>query len=254
MFATYDIVMLVVLAGAIAFGFWKGLAWQVASLAAVFASYFVAVSFRGVLTPMISVNPPLNGFIAMLILYVGTSLVIWLAFGAVRRNIERMQLKEFDRQSGALLGALKGALLCMVITMFAVTVAGENSRRAVIQSKSGNLIARSINQLSAVVPADLHKVLDPYFSKFNERLTEPLPPETAPGNWTFGQAAAATSPPASTPFTGQFQLPVQVQAQPGGGFQVNINPNATVDRAAELLRNSVQQNLPAQQGGQGVNR
>lgn len=254
MFATYDIVMLVVLAAAIAFGFWKGLAWQVASLAAVFASYFVAISFRGVLTPMISVDPPLNGFLAMLILYVGTSLVIWLAFGAIRRSIERMQLKEFDRQSGALLGALKGALLCMVITMFAVTVAGENSRRAVIQSKSGYLIARSINQLSAVVPADLHKVLDPYFDKFNEKLTEPLQPEAAPGGWTFGQAAAATSPPAGMPFTGQFQIPVQVQAQPGGSVQVNTNASGAIDRAAELLRNSVQQNLPARQAGTGTNR
>ena len=42
---TYDIIMLIVLAAALAFGAWKGLAWQVASFVSMFASYFVAAQF-----------------------------------------------------------------------------------------------------------------------------------------------------------------------------------------------------------------
>ena len=44
--ALYDIIMLVVILGAVAFGYWKGFAWQVASLAAIIVSYFVALKFR----------------------------------------------------------------------------------------------------------------------------------------------------------------------------------------------------------------
>ena len=44
--ALYDIVMLVVVVGAIWFGWWKGMAWQIASLAAIIVSYIVAVNFR----------------------------------------------------------------------------------------------------------------------------------------------------------------------------------------------------------------
>ena len=42
----YDIIMIVVLLGTTMFGAYKGLAWQVASLAAVVASYLVAMKDR----------------------------------------------------------------------------------------------------------------------------------------------------------------------------------------------------------------
>ena len=77
---TYDIVMLVVLVAATLFGAWKGLAWQIASLASIVASYFVAVEFRDQVAQMLTAEPPWNKFLAMLILYVGTYFVIWLAF------------------------------------------------------------------------------------------------------------------------------------------------------------------------------
>ena len=50
----YDILMLVVLVGCTLFGLWKGMAWQVASLASIVASYFAAVNFSGAIAPMIS--------------------------------------------------------------------------------------------------------------------------------------------------------------------------------------------------------
>lgn len=179
----YDILMFVVFAGAILFGLWKGLAWQIASLAAIFISYVVAMQFRGQVSDLIQAPAPWNMFGAMLVLYLGTSFIIWVAFGYIRRSIERFHLKEFDRQAGAILGALKGALLCMVITMFAVTLADERVRSAVVTSKSGNFLARSINQLSAVVPKELHDVLDPMLNQFNQKVSQPptFPAETQTG-------------------------------------------------------------------------
>lgn len=190
----YDILMFVVFAGAILFGLWKGLAWQLASLAAIFISYLVAMQFRGQVAGLIQAPAPWNMFGAMLILYLGTSFVIWIAFGYIRRTIERFHLKEFDRQAGALLGAIKGALLCMVITMFAVTVADERVRSAVVTSKSGNFLARSINQLSAVVPKELHEVLDPLLNQFNQKVSQPptIPVSADMSNGTGGNGAVGT--------------------------------------------------------------
>ena len=56
----YDVVMLVVLGGAIWFGFWKGLAWQIASVAAVCVSYIVAVNFREPVSQFIQADEPWN--------------------------------------------------------------------------------------------------------------------------------------------------------------------------------------------------
>ncbi len=171
----YDLVMLAIFAGAILFGAWKGLAWQVASVAAIFVSYLVALKFRGPVASLIQVQPPLNQFIAMFAIYALVSLGIWIGFGYVRSFIERFYLRSFDRQAGALLGALKGALLCIVITMFAVTLLGEARRNEICQSKSGLLIARSINQLRAVVPKEIHPVLAPYLNRFDDVMKQTNP-------------------------------------------------------------------------------
>ena len=80
------------------------------------------MQFRGTVAGFINTEPPWNTFIAMFILFIVTSLGIWIAFGFVKRWIEQWHLKTFDKQAGALLGALKGALLCIVITLFAVTL------------------------------------------------------------------------------------------------------------------------------------
>ena len=185
----YDIVMIVVFAGAILFGAWKGLAWQIASLAAIFVSYFVALRFRGEVAQFISADPPWNRFLAMFILYLATSLVIWVAFGFVRRFIEQFQLKSFDRQAGAVVGALKGALLCALITLFAVTLLSDRQKEAILHSKSGTYIATAINKMSVAVPDELHQVLDPYLNRFNQEVikhgTQPPQPNPADPGATF---------------------------------------------------------------------
>ncbi len=168
----YDILMLAVLAGCILFGFWKGLAWQIASLAAIFVSYFIALNFRGQLAAHISATEPWNQFAAMLIIFIATSLVIWVAYGFMKKSIEKMRLRGFDAQAGALLGAIKGGLLCMLVTLFAVTLFGDNVRQSVIQSRSGGYIAVGINRLNAMIPQEVHAVLDPHVRRFNEDIAE----------------------------------------------------------------------------------
>ncbi len=117
---SYDLIMLVVLVGATLLGAWKGMAWQLASMASIVVSYFVAMSFRGPVSQLLSAEPPWNMFLAMLLLYLGTSLLIWLGFQVVRSAIDRMRLNEFDHQVGGIIGFVKGVVLCVIITMFAV--------------------------------------------------------------------------------------------------------------------------------------
>ncbi len=170
--STYDLVMLAVMAGAILFGIWKGLAWQIASLGAIFISYIVAMNFRGQVASMIKADPPWDRFLAMFILFVGTSFAVWIAFGFVRRTIERMHLNSFDRQIGGVLGAVKGVILCTIVTLFAVSLLGDSTRRAICTSKSGNYIARALVQLDGLVPTEISKYIDPYIDRFNDAMDQ----------------------------------------------------------------------------------
>lgn len=177
---TYDIAMLIVLVGATLFGAWKGMAWQIASIASLVVSYLVALRFSEQLAPTFGEQAPLNRFIAMLVLYMGTSVGIWFAFRIVKNFIDRVRLREFDRQMGAIVGAAKGVLMCVAITFFAVTLS-ERGRTAVLDSRSGYMIARLLDRADAVMPRELHQVLDPYLNRLENELKQPAEPRTAGG-------------------------------------------------------------------------
>lgn len=163
----YDVIMLVVIAAATIFGAFKGLAWQVASLASIFVSYYLACRFRAPVAEMISAAEPWNTFLAMLLIYVASSLLIWMAFRFVAEMIDRIKLKEFDRQIGALVGLAKGVLLCVIITLFGVTLLGEQQRQTIVHSRSGYYIARLLDNAHGVMPSEVHKVLHPYIHKLD---------------------------------------------------------------------------------------
>lgn len=173
----YDIIMLIVLAVATFFGFRKGLVWQIASVAAIVVSYIVAMQFRDVVAQKLNAAPPWNTFLAMLILYVGTSFAIWVAFQLVRGAIDKAKMKEFDQQLGAIFGFAKGVLLCVIITLFAVTLLGPDLRQQIIDSKSGLYIAKLLDRADAVMPEELHEYLHPYL----DRLDHGAAPVELPG-------------------------------------------------------------------------
>lgn len=165
----YDIIMIAVLGAATFLGFVKGFAWQLASLASLVLSYVAALKFGDSLAPQLNVDPRYSKYVAMLIIYCAVSLVVWLSFRGVSGTIDRIKLREFDRQMGGLFGLFKGALICFVITFFAVTIS-ENSRASVLKSKSGPYLAQALHKAEPVMPPELTKLLGPYIEKLEKGL------------------------------------------------------------------------------------
>jgi membrane protein required for colicin V production len=174
----YDIAMLVVLIAATLFGIWKGMAWQVASLASVVVSAAVAVHSSPAIASSFPGQEPWNRFLAMLVLYVVTAGAIWIVFRLISNVIDRVKLQEFDRQLGGTVGLAKGVLYCIVITFFAVTL-GEPSRKIVLESRSGDWIARGIRNANPILPEDIRTYLGKYIDQLDERLHAPLKPDEA---------------------------------------------------------------------------
>ena len=177
---TYDIIMLIILASAAIFGAIKGFAWQVASLASIFVSYIVASHFRHDVAKHINAQPPWNVFLAMLLLYFGTSLAIWLVFRMISSSIDKIRLKEFDRQLGAGLGLLKGAALCCIVTMFAMTLLGPNQKTLIARSRSGQYIAQALAHAGSLMPAEVKEVIGPYIVNVERQLEQGRAPEGFP--------------------------------------------------------------------------
>lgn len=189
----YDVLMVIVLLGATAWGLYKGMAWQLASFASIFASYVLSVQLREPVAALFPLEAPWNKLAAMLALYVGCSLVVWVGFRLISKSIESMKLKDFDRQVGGLLGAAKGALLCVIITMFAVAFATGDRRQEIVESKSGHYISIFIDKAQAIMPQEVHAAVKPYIDNFQQQIGDQPPITTAnipPG----GQQPTVTDP------------------------------------------------------------
>ncbi len=220
---TYDFFMIVVLLAATVFGFWKGMAWQIASLGSLVASYFVALRFSGQLAPLFGHQAPLNRFVAMLVIYVGTSFVIWSLFRLVSGAIDKVRLESFDKQLGAMFGFAKGVLLCVAITFFAVTLAPEPQGEAIVSSQSGRYIVALLDKAHSVFPPELHQVLDPYLNTIEKRLNPNYQPHGEDIQQTWQNQAEANPPTNSPPVPWpQSQAPQQQPALPSPS-QTQIN-------------------------------
>ena len=190
----YDILMLAILVLTTLFGAWKGMAWQFASVASFVLSFLVASRCSGMLAPYLSDRAPWNRVLAMLILFVATSAAVWIVFRLVAGLIDKVRLKGFDRQLGALLGVVKGALLCLVNTFFAVTLS-EAARQKVLLSRSGYYIAKLIDQAGPVLPEEVHGVLGRYI----EELDRKLDPNNTPAPDQNPLTAERDAPNVATP-------------------------------------------------------
>jgi membrane protein required for colicin V production len=215
---TYDLLMLLVLVATTMFGFWKGMAWQIASLASLVVSYLAALRFSTQLAPVF---------------------VIWSAFRLVSKMIDRVKLEAFDRQLGAMLGLAKGVLLCVAITFFAVTLLPPTQGEAIVASQSGRYIVALLDKSHAVFPPEIHDVVDPYINTIEQRLNNPgYQPEgqDLQSLWPPSQAQSPPQQPA-TPApawpTPQTTWPPQSQSQPawptGASSQSQPQPAAQVD-------------------------
>ena len=173
---TYDLLMLAVLGATTLFGFWKGMAWQIASLASLIVSYFAALRFSEQLAPTFGDHVPWNRFVAMLVIYVVSSFIIWTLFRLVSGAIDKVRLESFDRQLGAMFGLAKGVLLCVAITFFAVTLLPPAQGEAIVASQSGRYIVALLDKSHSVFPPEIHQVVDPYLNKIEERLNPNFQP------------------------------------------------------------------------------
>ncbi len=237
----YDLIMLIVIGMSTIFGAIKGFSWQVASLASIVISYIVAYRFRFDVAEMIQAKPPWNGFLAMLILFVGSSFVIWVGFRLLSNTIDRVRLKEFDRHLGAAFGMVKGLVYCLLITMFATSLLGPNQQAAICHSRSGYYIAKALDSSVGILPKEIHDVVGPYLARLDDKLKS---------GGAFGAATASDTTESTWP-TGDLTggIPSLENLPPGiqTGIQTSIQ-----NGLQNGLQNALPQFLPGA-GNSGTN-
>ncbi len=175
----FDIIALILIGWLTVRGLMRGVVAQVASIASVVVSWIIAVKFSPIVAPMVSDDPPWNKLIAMLVLFVASSIAIWLIRGLLEDLLKMIRLKTADRSLGAVLGLAKGILLCSILTFFLV-VFSPSSRNFVLGSVSGKYFAYGIERVTVLIPEDVNVVLTKNLEGFRESLDEKFGPDGIP--------------------------------------------------------------------------
>jgi len=162
----YDLLTLGVLMYAMFRGAMKGIVWQLASIAALLMCFFFSGSLSAAVAPFIRVEPPLNQWIAMFILYLVFSFISFGVARVLHEMIESMKIESLDRHLGAILGLVKGGMFSLFLTFFLVTLS-HSARETIINSESGYVAAVVIDRLDPVIPGDLHALLEPYIRRLD---------------------------------------------------------------------------------------
>lgn len=169
--AIYDMLMLIMMIGAILLGAWRGMAWQLAPIASLLIGGVAAYESADQLAPWFGDNRPTNYLFALLTVYVVVSLGIYLIARSVRNVIEKFKMEAYDRHLGAILGGVKGLLLCLVVTFFLVTMSPP-AREHIRTSHSGYLAAIIMDQLHEVMPPAVHDAIGPYIHSLDDTVEE----------------------------------------------------------------------------------
>lgn len=159
----YDVVMAGLVVAGMVWGAWRGITWQVASIASLVLGYSVSHTLSGQLAPQLPGEPVVARALAMLVIYVAVSGGVFFAAWLVRTTLRKLQFEAFDRHLGMVLGGMEGALLGMVGTLFFVSLAPQ-TRGPIFASPTGKVVGQVMDTLGPVLPSEVRTALAPFWN------------------------------------------------------------------------------------------
>ena len=157
----YDAIVIGILAYTTIRGAMKGVIWQIAAIAGVVLCLVFAESISAAAGPYVRLEPPLNNWVVMLGAYLVFSFISFALAKLLTEWLDKIKFGEFNRHLGALFGFVKGAVICLVLTFFIVTVS-DSAREMLRNSRSGRVAAIVMDRLHPVMPERLHEALNKY--------------------------------------------------------------------------------------------
>jgi membrane protein required for colicin V production len=159
----YDAAMAGLIVAGMVWGAWRGVTWQLASIASLVLGYSVSHPLSGPLAAHFPGEPVVARALAMLAVYAAASGGVFLAAWVVRATLRKLQFEAYDRHLGMLLGGVEGAVLGLVVTLFVVSLAPQ-TRAPIFASPSGKVIGRLMSALGPVLPSEVRDALAPFWS------------------------------------------------------------------------------------------
>lgn len=168
----YDIIVIAILVLAAFWGGMRGVIAQLASIASWVISWIAAMRFSSITERFIPFSESSKSVAAPVVTFLICVVAITIGARFLKQMVSLAGLKEFDRQMGALLGVIKGGVLCLLITFFAVVVGGK-AKDFVNNSKSGPFFVSVIMHVEKYFPqSSIKEKFSDLFEANKEELSE----------------------------------------------------------------------------------
>jgi membrane protein required for colicin V production len=167
-----DLVVLCVLLYCTIRGASRGLLSQLAWAAALLLCFKFSGTLSPLIEPLIAVEPPLKHWLSMLAVYVALCGATFFGAGLIGKWLEDARLGGFDRHLGALLGLVRGVVICMTAMYFLITMSPD-IRNAVSRTWSGYgaaLILSHSQVLLQLVPDHSVGAVEQVLNRFGQHL------------------------------------------------------------------------------------
>lgn len=159
--AALDWIFVVVLAASLLIGAWRGLVFELLSLAGWVAAFFAAQWFAddmGALLPMGEADATWRHVAGFAVVFVAAVFTCGLLAWVTKKLVEAVGLRPADRALGALFGVLRGVVLLLAVALVAgwTPVAQAPWWR---QSQGAPLLEAALKGLAPALPEELGRHL-----------------------------------------------------------------------------------------------
>lgn len=158
----YDAAMAGVILAGMVWGAWRGITWQLASIASLVLGYAVAMPLSGQIATQFGGDPLVARGAALMGSYVGVSGGIFGLAWLARATLRRLKFEAYDRHLGMMLGGTEGALLGIVVTVFLVSL-WPSARPPILGSPTGRVVSGLLDRVEPVLPGEVRVVLRPFW-------------------------------------------------------------------------------------------
>src|SRR5947209_3737189 len=107
----YDAAMAGMIVAGMIWGAWRGVTWQLASIASLILGYIASHQFSPKIASNFGNDPVIARTLAMIVIYAIVSGGVFLVAWTFRAILRKMKFEAFDRHLGMLLGGMEGAIL-----------------------------------------------------------------------------------------------------------------------------------------------
>lgn len=167
----------------------RGLVTQLAWMAAIILCFKFSDSLAPSITPHIAIGEPDNPvrhWVAMFLLFLGFTVVSFAVAWQIEGSIGKSrQLKDLDRFFGGVLGLVRGGVIAMIVTFFAVT--WDATKPSVVKSQTGPIAWTVLDWVKPLEPQFFHEYLQGSLKKFREQM------HGVPGREELGTEASPES-------------------------------------------------------------